>query len=247
MSNSDSTSTIGAGGSSTPAGAAPAPDTEAEAQGSAAADAGAVAPAAGDGGRSAEARELERQLDELRQKLADAEARARDNLDRWQRAQADLANYRRRTQFEREELEKYALAAFVSTLLPVLDSFDRAWQTLPGQLRRLTWLSGVNMINLQLHGILERVGLTPIEAEGQPFDAALHEAVDRDEGEGPPHVLAVLQAGYKLHDRVLRPALVKVGPKPAPAAPTGDVPAGEAATGQQPASAGEPGSGGTGA
>jgi molecular chaperone GrpE len=167
------------------------------------------------GGRSSEVRELERQLDELRQKLTEAEARATENVDRWQRAQADLANYRRRAQFDREEMQKYGAAALVSAVLPVLDSFDRAWQTLPGQLRHLTWLSGIDMINLQLRGILERIGLTEIEAEGQPFDPARHEAIDREEHEGPPHVVAVLQAGYKLHERVLRPALVKVGAKPA--------------------------------
>jgi molecular chaperone GrpE len=167
----------------------------------------------GDGGR-AEARELERQLDAARQQARDAEARAQENLDRWQRAQADLANFRRRTQFEREEQEKQATAGLVAALLPVLDSFDRAWSTLPGQFRRLTWLSGVAMIHSQLRGTLERIGLVEIESLGQPFDPALHEAVDREEGEGPPHVVAILQAGYKLHERVLRPTLVKVGPKP---------------------------------
>jgi molecular chaperone GrpE len=165
--------------------------------------------------QSAEARELERQLDDLRQKLKEAETRAQENLDRWQRAQADLANYRRRAQFEREEMEKFGVASLVATLLPVLDNFDRAWQTLPGTMRRLTWLSGVDMINRQLHATLQRIGLAEIEANGQPFDPALHEAVDRAEAEGAPHVVEVLQAGYKLHERVLRPALVKVGPKPA--------------------------------
>ena len=170
---------------------------------------------------SAEVQELERQLDEERGKVKEAESRteeaekrALENLDRWQRAQADLANFRRRTQFEREEHEKFAVASLVSALLPVLDSFDRAWQSLPGQFRRLTWLSGIAMINQQLRGTLERIGLTEVEAEGKPFDPSLHEGVDREEGDGPPHVVAVLQAGYKLHERVLRPALVKVGPKP---------------------------------
>lgn len=170
---------------------------------------------------SAEVQELERQLDEARGKVKEAESRteeaekrALENLDRWQRAQADLANFRRRTQFEREEQEKFAVASLVSALLPVLDSFDRAWQSLPGQFRRLTWLAGIGMINQQLRGTLERIGLTEVEAEGKPFDPSLHEGVDREEGEGPPHVVAVLQAGYKLHERVLRPALVKVGPKP---------------------------------
>lgn len=184
---------------------------------------GAPAPAESGGPvrqTSAEARELERQLEEVREQVKAAEARAQENLDRWQRAQADLANFRRRAQFEREEHEKYAVASLVGALLPVLDSFERAWDTLPGQFRRLTWLSGVAMIHAQLRGVLERVGLQIIDAEGQPFDPAVHEAVDRDEGEGPPHVVAVLQAGYRLHERVLRPALVKVGPPPPPAPQT---------------------------
>ena len=170
---------------------------------------------------SAEARELERQLDEAKEKLRqaelraeEAEKRAQENLDRWQRAQADLSNYRRRSQFDRDEMEKYAVAALVSAILPVMDSFDRAWQTLPGQLRRLTWLSGVAMIDSQLRGTLQRLGLSEIDAEGQPFDASLHEAIDREEHQGTPHVVQVLQAGYKLHERVIRPALVKVGAKP---------------------------------
>ena len=175
---------------------------------------------------SVEARELERQLDEMREKLKqaetraeEAEKRAQENLDRWQRAQADLANFRRRSQFDREEMEKYAVGALVSAVLPVLDSFDRAWQSLPGQLRRLTWLSGVAMIDSQLRGTLQRIGLVEIEAEGKPFDPSLHEAVDSDTHEGPPHVIAVLQPGYKLHERLIRPALVKVGAKPASEAP----------------------------
>lgn len=164
--------------------------------------------------RRAEAQELERQLGEARQQLREAEERARENLDRWQRAQADLANYRRRAQFDREEQEKYAQAGLINALLPVLDNFDRAWQSLPGQFRRLTWLSGVAMIHSQLRGTLERVGIAEINAHGEPFDPHLHEAVDREEGEGAPHVVAVLQTGYKLHERVIRPALVKVGPRP---------------------------------
>ena len=179
--------------------------------------------------KSAEARELERQLDEAREKIKaaetraeEAEKRAQENLDRWQRAQADLANFRRRSQFDREEMEKYAVAALVSALLPVLDSFDRAWLSLPGALRRLTWLSGVAMIDSQLRGTLQRIGLTEIEAEGKAFDPSLHEAVDREEHEGAPYVVGVLQAGYKLHERVIRPVLVKVGGKPAEAPPAGD-------------------------
>jgi molecular chaperone GrpE len=216
--------------------------------GTGAADTAPAPPEAGDAAqvppqqkeRNAEARELERQLEDVRAKLREAEERARENLDRWQRAQADLANYRRRAQFEREELEKFAVSTLAAALLPVLDSFDRAWQTLPGQLRRLTWLSGMLMIDSQLRGTLQRIGVTEIEAEGRPFDPSLHEAIDQEEHEGQPHVVAVLQAGYKLHERVLRPALVKVGPKPAPSAPTPEVQAsGGESGGAQPAPDGQ--------
>jgi molecular chaperone GrpE len=193
-----------------------------------AAEAEAERPAERPAAGSAEARELERQLDEARTQLRTAEARAQENLDRWQRAQADLANYRRRAQFEREELEKYAAAGLIASLLPVLDNFDRAWGSLPGQFRRLTWLDGVAMIHSQMRGTLQRVGLVEIDAAGQPFDPSLHEAVDSESGDGPPHVIAVLQAGYKLQERVIRPALVKVGPKPqdsGPASPPDEAPA----------------------
>lgn len=211
--------------------AAPQPGEGQSTPNGAAAGAGAAGGSAG----SAQIRELERQLDEARQKQKEAETRAQENLDRWQRAQADLANYRRRAQFERDEHEKYAVAALMAALLPVLDSFDRAWQSLPGQLRRLTWLSGVAMIHSQLRGTLERLGLAEIEAQDQPFDPNLHEAVDREEGDGPPRVVAVLQAGYKLHERVLRPVLVKVGPQPATTAA-----AGESAAGTGPQDTGQP-------
>ncbi len=207
----ETTSTTGASSASGAARAAEAGDAAAAEPAAAAPQAAAEQPAGG-----AAVQELERQLEELRAQVRAAEERARENLDRWQRAQADLANYRRRAQFEREELEKYAVASLVAALLPVLDSFDRAWQTLPGELRRLTWLSGVALIHSQLRVTLERIGLTEIRvAQGEPFDPTLHEAIDSAPHEGKPHVVAVLQPGYKLHERVLRPALVKVGPKPA--------------------------------
>jgi hypothetical protein len=78
------------------------------------------------------------------------------------------------------------------------------------------------MIHSQLRGTLERIGLLEIEAEGRPFDPTLHEAVDSEPGDGPPHVVAVLQAGYKLHERVIRPALVKVGPRSEAPGPKSD-------------------------
>ena len=178
---------------------------------------------AGDGDQAAaprdgraEVRELERQLEEARTQAREAEARAADNLDRWQRAQADLANFKRRVQFDRELDQKYASAQVLADFLRILDGFDRAWKSLPASLRMLTWIEGLMMLDRQAQAIVERYGVRPIEAYGKPFDPRFHEAVTSDSGDGNDHVVEIFQMGYELHERVLRPALVRVGPKPAP-------------------------------
>jgi molecular chaperone GrpE len=161
-------------------------------------------------------RELERQLEEARSQVREAEARAAENLDRWQRAQADLANFKRRVQFDRELDQKYACANVLGEFLRILDGFDRAWKSLPQSLRMLTWIEGLFMLDRQAHAVIERYGVRPIEAYGKPFDPRFHEAVASDTGDGNDHVVEIFQLGYELHERVLRPALVRVGPKPAP-------------------------------
>ncbi|MFM7196694.1 MAG: nucleotide exchange factor GrpE [Chloroflexota bacterium] len=176
--------------------------------------AGDGAPTARDG--RAEVRELERQLEEARTQVRDAEARAAENLDRWQRAQADLANFKRRVQFDRDLDQKYASAQVLADFLRVLDGFDRAWKSLPSSLRMLSWIEGLMMLDRQAQAIVERYGVRPIEAHGKPFDPRFHEAVASDTGDGNDHVVEIFQMGYELHERVLRPALVRVGPKPAP-------------------------------
>lgn len=165
------------------------------------------------------AAELEKQIDELtalRQKLAEAEAKAAEYLDGWQRARAEFANYKRRNDQEKGELIKVANAALIARLLPTLDDFERAFQTLPLGLRSLTWIDGVFLIYRKLLAILEGEGLTPIEVEDQVFDPSLHEAVthepsaEHEEG----RIIGEVQRGYKLGDRVLRPSLVRVSAGP---------------------------------
>ena len=145
-----------------------------------------------------------------------ATARAEELAGRWQRTQADFINYRRRAEQERNELAKMANLGLIARVLPVLDDWERAMATLPRELYRLTWIEGAALIQRKLQFILEQEGLAPIEALGNDFDPTLHEAVIVEEGvalhEGK--VVAELQRGYKLHDRVLRPALVRVGPGP---------------------------------
>lgn len=158
------------------------------------------------------------ELEALRTELERERARLQECLERWTRAQADLANLRRRTQAELENMQRYATAELITELLPVLDSFDRAFAALPAELRHFTWIEGVWHINVLLRAVLQRRGLEQIDALGKPFDPFQHEAVLREEGPaGEEVVVSVLQPGYKLHERVLRPALVKVGPRPQPA------------------------------
>jgi len=125
------------------------------------------------------------------------------------RAQADFDNARKRASREQQEYRDYALTDVVKSLLPVLDSFDRA---LEHNAEATEFRSGIELINKQLHDVLTKLGLRPIPAKGEPFDPHLHQAVemvDTTEVEDH-HVLYELQRGYKLKDRLLRPAMVRV-------------------------------------
>ena len=142
--------------------------------------------------------------------LARAKEDAQKYLANWQRAEADFQNYKRRAEQERDETRRFALASLIINLLPILDDFERAFGSLDARLAGLTWFEGIYHIYRKLHQALQNAGVSLIEAEGQPFDPSFHEAVAHAEGE-EGKVLAEVQRGYKLHDRVLRPAMVVVG------------------------------------
>jgi molecular chaperone GrpE len=131
-------------------------------------------------------------------------------LANWQRAEADFVNYKRRVEQERGEAMRIANAALIINILPVLDDLERALVSLDIRLVGLTWFDGIRLIYRKLQFVLESAGVSQIEAEGQPFDPRFHEAVMYGEGE-EGKVVAEVQRGYKLHDRVLRPAMVIVG------------------------------------
>lgn len=159
----------------------------------------------------AENAEAEGQED-LGRQLEEERARTRDLQEKWQRSAADLANLRRRHEQEKDDLEKMAGMTLVFDLLPVLDNFERALTTVPGNLQRLTWIHGVMLIERQMRAILESRGVTAIESVGRPFDPRLHEAVserETDEAEAGS-VLTEYQRGYTMHGYLLRPALVEV-------------------------------------
>ena len=156
---------------------------------------------------------------DLEAELAAAQAKAAEYLDGWQRARADLANYRRRSEAERSTLTATANARLLTRLLPVLDDFERAFETLPADLRNLTWIQGMGHIYRKLQVVVESEGATPIEAVGKPFDPKVHEAILQEESHEHPEgvVCGEFQRGYMLADRVLRPSLVKVSSGPGPA------------------------------
>jgi molecular chaperone GrpE len=130
-------------------------------------------------------------------------------LDRLARMQADFENARKRAAKEQQEYRDYALVDAIKTLIPVLDSFQRALQTSP---EKSEFHAGVELIHKQLQDALAKIGVREISAKGEQFDPRFHEAIEMvDTEDAEDHeVLEELQRGYKLKDRLLRPAMVKV-------------------------------------
>src|SRR6266702_7164698 len=161
-------------------------------------------------------RQLKIRIEELEKELAEEREKATDYMNRAMRAQAEISNARKRLQQDLSLALKDALKSVVYEQLAVLDSFDRAFTTLPKEFEHFSWVDGVGMIQNQLYGILYRAGVTPIEAQGKKFNPIEHEAVAYDETHAYPEetITAELQRGYKLHDQVLRPALVKIAREP---------------------------------
>ncbi len=133
--------------------------------------------------------------------------------DQYLRSRADFENFRRRVEREKAEYFRYALADTLREILPVLDNFERA---LEHETAGSDFRTGVEMIYKQLADLLARGGLKAIDPAGEPFDPTYHEAIARHETtEVEPHlVVDVLQKGYLLHDRLLRPAMVRVSVAP---------------------------------
>jgi molecular chaperone GrpE len=135
-------------------------------------------------------------------------------LDRAARLQAEFDNFRKRNAKEQQDYRDYALAGALQSLLPILDSLDRALKTDAASLK--DFHDGIELIDKQFHDALAKLGVQPIPAEGETFDPNLHQAiqmVDTDEAEDN-HVIDELQRGYKLRERLLRPAMVRVARNP---------------------------------
>jgi molecular chaperone GrpE len=125
-----------------------------------------------------------------------------------QRVQADFENYRKRMLREQTERIERANEQLVGQLLPVLDSFELALQSLRAVDEGVR--KGVELVYSELIDVLEKAGVEPIETDGKPFDPNVHEAVMQEDGDGEPVVVDTMRAGYRLKGRVVRPAMVKV-------------------------------------
>jgi molecular chaperone GrpE len=158
---------------------------------------------------------------------AEVEAKAREAAeaqDRYLRALADFDNFRRRVQRERDEWRRQAQEELLREILPALDNFDRALATGAAGEADGGFRAGVELIHRDFLKALERVGVRPFSAVGEPFDPQRHEAVARVErGDVPDQtVVDEMQRGYLFHERVLRPARVVVAVEPPPPANPGE-------------------------
>jgi molecular chaperone GrpE len=155
---------------------------------------------------------VEAQLEQARAEADEQRRKSEAYLDLAQRAQADFLNYKRRTAQELEQKIRDANGSLLTQLLPVIDDLQRALASVPPELAEQAWPQGIALIGQKLESILQRQGLERIGDEGDRFDPHVHEAVAYEEhpvyDEG--QVASVYRVGYRLNDRVLRPAQVVV-------------------------------------
>lgn len=150
--------------------------------------------------------------EDLQSRLSAAEAQAKEYLDGWQRAQAEFMNYRKRIEREQEQQRLYALGSAVKRYLPVVDDLERAIQNVPSDCQGIPWVEGINLIYQKMSSALEADGVKTVGAVGEPFDPNLHEAIGQAPSNDHPsgHIIEVLQKGYLMGDKILRPAMVRV-------------------------------------
>jgi molecular chaperone GrpE len=150
--------------------------------------------------------------EQLSQYLEAAKALAAEHLATLQRTAADFANYKRRTAEDREREMGLAGDSLLRKILAVADDFDRALDHMPEELNGAGWIAGIVLLDRKLRAVLESEGVTPIDAKGLAFDPREHEAIASIAGTGRPdgEIVDEIQRGYRVRDRVLRPALVAV-------------------------------------
>jgi len=152
----------------------------------------------------------EMDFESIKKQFTTEKEKAEKYLANWQRAEADFSNYKKRAEQEKNDLINFSNSNLIFNLLPVIDDIDRALTSIPTQLEKLSWIDGIRLIHSKLLALMKSAGLTEIEALNQSFDPNFHEAVAHTAGDDGK-VIEIVQKGYKLKDRILRPAMVVVG------------------------------------
>ena len=153
---------------------------------------------------------------DLEGKLQEKEKEAKDHYDRYLRLSAEMENFKKRMEKEKGETYKFANENLLKDLLPILDNLERAMEHGQETENSKALLEGVEMIHKGFLTVLEKYGVTRVEALGEEFDPNQHEAVmvQEEAGRPPGLVIAQLQKGYRLHNRLVRPAMVVVSKNP---------------------------------
>jgi molecular chaperone GrpE len=148
----------------------------------------------------------------LEEQLAAAQEQVQEYLDQWRRSTAQFANYKKRIEKEQAEFSRLANANLITKLLPVIDDFDRALETMGDEIRSDSWTNGLELIRRKLQQILTQEGVEEIPTEGERFDPMVHQAVTYEEADGHEEgeIIAEVQKGYRVGDRVLRASMVRV-------------------------------------
>ena len=151
-------------------------------------------------------------LQQLTAELEQIRSDRQEFLDGWQRARAEFANYRKRVEREQDEARSRIAGETLLRVLAIMDDLDRALRDRPAEAEAAAWAEGIDLIYRKFQALLEAEGIQLIQAEGQAFNPALHEALSHEESEAHDEgqVIEVVQRGYRIGDRVLRPALVRV-------------------------------------
>jgi molecular chaperone GrpE len=166
------------------------------------------------GARAAEEEPAQPSPAELQARVAELESKLDESEDRRLRLAADVDNIRKRARQERLDVIQHASQGVIEALLPVLDDLHRALEHAPRSADD-SWLKGIELSVQKLEDILAAQGVQGIDAMGEPFDPTMHEAVGAVDSDAPEDtVVQELRRGYRLHDRVVRPALVKVARHP---------------------------------
>ena len=151
--------------------------------------------------------------DNIEEELKKTQEKMEEYLNGWKRAKADYSNLKKEFEKKEKEIVQFANATLILEIMPIYDNFKLAWKHIPEEHKKGDdWLKGIEAIKKQFADLLKKLGLEEIPTEGEKFDPEIHEAVAKEKAEGkePGIILEEIKSGYKLYDKVLEPAKVKV-------------------------------------